>query len=375
MREELLKFQLLADGVRISDGAAATWRERYGGPLTLAEYATTSGVTLKLPGDVYVNAPVVLDNNEVTILTVNADSFFLNVQGFEVPVDAVPVPAFHGRTYDDDGVRRPLTDLGVTHTDRCRVSPIAGCAWRCEFCDLPFKMKYRRKDPARLVELIRTAASDPLLPARHVLVSGGTPGRKHEPWIDEVYERLASESPLPVDVMMPPRRDNRHPTWLRSIGVNSVSINLEVSDADRARSVTPQKSRLVGRAAVLDYIAHAVESFGLGNVQSLMVVGAAIEPIESTLKGVRDLVERGCVPVLSMFRPDAATPLRHAPAATFAELVAAYEGTLDICQQVGNGILPGPRCVPCQHNCAALPLDDEFHIGRDDEFLDPCRTS
>jgi len=365
--EELLKLRLLAGGVRVEAAAAAVWRERFGGPLTLAEYATTSGVTLTLPGSLYVNAPLVSDG-DAPVLRVEADAFFLGADGTELPIDVVPVPAFHGRTYDDAGVVRPLTDLGVTHTDRCRVSPIAGCAWRCEFCDLPFEMRYRRKDSARLVELIRTAAIDPLVPAQHVLVSGGTPGRKHEPWIDDAYEHITRESPLPVDVMMPPRRDERYPEWLRSIGVASVSINLEVSDPERARKITPQKSRLIGRDAFLDYIERAVESFGVGNVQSLMVVGSAIEPLDSTLAGVLDLVERGCVPVLSMFRPHAATPLADAPPATLKELMAAYEATLAICEEVGNGVLPGPRCIPCQHNCVALPLDDAFYIRRDNDL-------
>ena len=55
---ELLKFRLLAGGVRVHDTAQRAWRERFIGPLTLAEYATTSGVTLVLPGDLYVNAPL-----------------------------------------------------------------------------------------------------------------------------------------------------------------------------------------------------------------------------------------------------------------------------------------------------------------------------
>ncbi len=372
--EEQLKFRLLAAGVGVDAAAAAAWRDRYGGPLTLAEYATTNGVTLRLPGDLYVNAPIV-DYPEAPELRVDRDDFYLDADGVEVPLAVIPVPAFHSRTYDAGGVTHPFTDVGVTHTDRCRVSPIAGCAWRCEFCELPFELSYRRKEPDRLIELIEIAASDPLVPARHVLVSGGTPGRKHEPWIDEVYRRIAQESRLPVDVMMPPRRDPGYPEWLRSIGVSSVSINLEVSDAERARSVTPQKSRLIGREAFLDYIERAVESFGVGNVQSLMVVGAAIEPLDSTLAGVRDLVDRGCIPVLSMFRPHPATPLADAPAATLEELHAAYEGTLAICEQIGNGVLPGPRCIPCQHNTVTLPLDSGFYVGLHEDLVAPCPTS
>lgn len=372
--EERLKFRLLANGVRVHPEAAAAWREVYDGPLTLAEYATTDGIGLRLPHDLYVNAPIVEDP-EAPVLRVQEMDFFLSCKGTDVPLEVIPVPAFHNQTYEDDGVTRSLTDLGVTHTDRCRVSPIAGCSWACAFCDLPFEHKYRRKAPEQLLKLIQIAQDDRLSPARHVLVSGGTPGRLHESWIDSVYEFLACESPLPVDVMMPPREDLGYPEWLRSTGVNSLSINLEVFDVERARTITPNKARRFTRDHFLDYIERAVESFGVGNIQSLLVLGSAIEPLESTVAGVRELVERGCVPVLSMFRPHPSTPLDKAPAATLEEIETAYLQSLEICEEVDNGVLPGPRCIPCQHNTVALPIEGEFYLADSDSYGSPCLTS
>ena len=367
--EERLKFRLLANGVRIHPTAAASWRNRYGGPLTLAEYATTNGVTLRLPGDLYVNAPITQETETPKLCVDGADFFLEDQDAVEMPIQVMPVPAFHGQTYNEDGAVRALTDLGVTHTDRCRVSPIAGCSWACSFCDLPFEHKYRRKPPEQLLNLIRTAQHDRLAPARHVLVSGGTPGRAHESWIDNVYEFLARTSPLPVDVMMPPREDFAYPQWLQSTGVTSVSINLEVFDLARARELTPNKARRFTRRHFLDYIERSVESFGVGNVQSLLVVGSAIEAIDSTLVGIRELVERGCIPVLSMFRPHPSTPLGQAPAATLEEIETVYVRGLEICEDVGNGILLGPRCIPCQHNTVTLPIEGAFYLSDSDEYV------
>lgn len=370
----MLKFRLLAGGLRVDSAAESAWRERFGGPLTLADYATTSGVTLILTGDVYVNAPLV-DTDTSPELRVHGDCFFVDDDGTAFSVDVIPVPAFHDETYEDGGRTYPLTNLGATHTDRCRVSPIEGCAWKCRFCELPYEFKYRRKEPEQMLELIRVAEADPLVRARHVLVSGGVPAAKHENWLDDVYRFLAQQSALPVDVMMPPRRNLEYPAWLRSVGVNSVSINLEVSDPDRAAGITPQKTRLFGRDHYLDYIERAVESFGVGKVQSLMVFGSAIEPIDSTLHGVQDLVDRGCVPVLSMFRPHHLTPLASAPAATLDEMLQVYERTLRICETASNGVLPGPRCIPCQHNTVTLPMDREFYVDLASDLTAPCPTS
>lgn len=379
--DEQLKFRLLTEGIRLSEDARVLWRERYDGPITLGEYATTSGVSLILPGGLYVNAPMEDDGGTAT-LRADGGTFVVSHAGREVPVDVIPVPAFQDRTQLDrhEGTDQPNVNYGVTHTDRVRVSPIGGCAWKCHFCDLPYEFTYRKKHQDNLLEVIRAAEADPTVPARHVLVSGGTPrapvparpGRPaidDEAWIDGVYAYLAERSPLPVDVMMPPRRDLGHPAWLRATGVNAVSVNLEISDAERARAIAPVKSKL-GRDHTLAYVERAVEAFGVGFVQSLIIFGAAIEPMESTLHGVRDLVDRGCVPVLSAFRPHHLTPLADAPPASYAETLEVYERTLEICDRADTGVRPGPRCIPCQHNTATIPDGSSFYVGLEGDLTD-----
>ncbi len=375
--DELLKFRLLADGVNVSHTARSAWLERYGGPLTLAEYATTSGIALVLPGELYANAPLTV-HDDAPVLHFAHDEFCISYSDCDTPVDVVPVPLFHSETQIDerDGRAYPHTKYGVTHTDRCRVSPITGCAWRCKFCDLPYEFDYEKRHAENLLNVIRVAEHDPLAPARHVLVSGGTPrrgryGASDEEWIDETYAYLAANSPLPVDVMMPPRRDMGHPERLASTGVNAVSINMEISDIARARTLAPAKSKL-GRDHYLSYLEKAVESFGVGRVQSLIVFGSAIEPLESTLRGVRDLVDRGCIPVLSPFRPSPSTPMRALPGATMQEMIDVYLETLEICDAAANGVKPGPRCVPCHHNTVTLPDDSAFYKRRDADVTDRC---
>lgn len=383
----LLKFKLLIDGVRVTDEASLAWRERFDGPLTLAEYATTGGVGLILPEDLYVNAPLV-DSPDVPVLRLEQDSFVVDNGGHQVCVEPVPVPAFHTALQVDrrTGLRQPHTNYGVTHTDRCRVSPISGCAWKCHFCDLPYETSYFRKEPENLLETILVAVNDPLAPARHVLVSGGTPrapiparrgrpARDDEAWIDNAYAYLAEHSPVPVDVMMPARADRAYPARLRAAGVNMLSVNLEVSDPERARAIAPAKARF-GKQQFLDYIEAAVEAFDVGFVQSLIVFGAAIEPLESTLDGIRGLVERGCIPVLSPFRPHPATPMGDAPGATLEEALWLYERTLELCDAAGTGVKPGPRCVPCHHNTATVPDGSGFYVGLDGDLADrTCLTS
>jgi hypothetical protein len=373
--DQHLKLYALSRGITISRGAQREWLDRYGGPMTLAEYASTSGVCLRTAEGIYINAPYLEEFTTGTEAHLDFDEeFVLSLGSISRPVEVLPVPAYHNTTYVDGDIAYPYTNLGVTHTDRCRISPIEGCAWRCTFCDLPYEQRYRMKPKEELLEVVRIAVKDELTPARHVLVSGGTPRRRDEPWIDEIYAYIAQNSPVPVDVMMPARDDLGYPAWLKDVGVNMLSVNLEISNEERARLITPNKARL-GRDHYLRYTEAAVKAFGIGFVQSLMVFGSAIEPVSETIRGVQDLVDRGCIPVLSPFRPESNTPLGTAPPATYDEMLQVYEATVDICRRSGTGLMPGPRCIPCHHNTVAFPDDSGFYVPLDGDLRAPLASA
>jgi hypothetical protein len=365
--DQELKLYILANGVSITPCAEETWLDRYGGPLTLSEYASTSGICFYTQSDVWINAPFVesFTKGTAAVFDFNGNDFVVTLEGACTPVIVIPVPRYHDRWWVDsrDGISYRYTNIGVTHTDRIRLSPIEGCHWRCTFCDLPYEFKYRTKPLDEMIRVIESAVVD-MPAARHVLISGGTPAPEDEAWLDNIYAKVAAESPIPVDVMMPARSDFGYPAWLRSVGVNMISINLEISDPERARRITPNKARLFGRQHYLDYIEAAVKAFGVGFVQSLMVFGESVEPVESTLQGVEALALRGCVPVLSPFRPDPNTPLakRGAAPPNVEEMRQVWERSLEICDRTGTGIKPGPRCIPCHHNTVTFPDGSDFYV-------------
>lgn len=364
-----LKLYVLAHGMQVDPAAEQLWQRIYEGPLSLSEYPSTSGIALYTEDDIYVNAPfreTFTLGSEVTFAA-DEGGFVLRYRGEVFPVKVIPVPSFHKENYlDESGQAWPYTDIGVTHTDRCRISPIVGCASVCTFCDL-YLMTYRKKPLADMLRTVELGIHDPQAPARHFLISGGTPRPEDETWIDDVYAAIAAASPIPVDVMLQARADLNHPKWLRSVGINMLSINIEVFDPARARRIIPTKFRRVGIDHYLRYIERAVEAFGVGFVQSLIVFGSAIEPIESTIQGVRELVKRGCMPVLSPFRPDPTTPMGKQPPASLEEMRRLYEATMEICEQENTGVWPGPRCIPCQHNTLAFPIND-FYVPLDGDL-------
>ena len=351
---ELLKFDLLADGLDISDAAARYIAAENGDrPMTPADYASTSGVILRLEGEVWVNAPIAEYNSNFvssSMLRLDADSDGLVVIGPDRSSRAefwLP-PQFHGQ-HNADG--EAYNSYGFAHTDRIRISPIEGCAFTCKFCDLPYEFRYRNKHLAGLLDTVRVALDDPIQPVGHILISGGTPRPEDYQYVRDVYQAVTTAFPeIPVDIMMVPIADVMDPAWLADIGVNEVSVNLEVWSNPVARMLMPRKHKQ-GREFYLDYLENAAKIFGGHRVRSMLMLG--LEPLDETLAGVEAIAARGATPVLSPFRPDPSTPLRNQPVPTAQFMLEAYLSAREITKQYGVAL--GPSCIPCAHNTLTLP--------------------
>jgi hypothetical protein len=356
---QMLKFALLSDGVRISPQARAVLATlTRDGRLSPADYASTSGLILRLAGREWVNAPISDHNpNFVTespyTFDIDDDGFVVHGGGMSASAEFWPLPAYHGRN-GIDGV--PLTNYVVSHGDRARLSPTIGCSFECTFCNIPYDDVYAGVKPIEgMLHAIRTALTDIDQPARHLLISGGTPSAPHVPAMRHVYETvLESAAGVDVDIMMVPIEGLFDLPRLNALGLHQLSINLEVWNEGRAKSMMRHKFRQ-GRQSYLDFLESAAAELGGSRVRSMLMVG--LEPLEDTLAGVTAIAERGCTPVLSPFRPDPVTPLSQNRPPDAEQLRHAYESATEIASS--HGVELGPVCDPCTHNTLAFSLGGE----------------
>lgn len=355
-KKERLKIELLANGIKISKTAREKLSKNGQIPLSLFEYATTSGIPLIISSnsrererDIYVNAPFAEDFCQETDWTLDSrkGDFFVSRKSEEHQVIPIPLPNYFSTEW---------SRFAMSHTDRVRISPIAGCSFSCQFCDLSRTHKYQKKSIEDLIESIRVALSDSVLPARHILISGGNPKPEDECYMDEVYERTAKAFSFPVDIMMVPRKDIAYVDRLYSWGVNELSINLELFNQKIADRMIAGKNR-IGQKGYFRFLERAVEIYSRNRVRSILLVG--LEPIEDTLKGVEALAEIGVSPVLSPFRPSPKTPLAHLSPPTAKQLIEVYEKSREITERYG--IKLGPSCIPCQHNTLTFPDGSDFY--------------
>jgi hypothetical protein len=351
----------MTDGVVVS---AAARRELSGcgeRPLSLADYASTSGIVMRLADDVWVNAPIADYNPNFVadpphVLDHRDGRFVVRSSALEVPAFPLPVPAYHNRR---NAAGEPYTSYAHTHADRVRISPVEGCGVTCQFCNLPYEFRYRTKRVEGLVEAVQTALADDQLPAYHILISGGTPRTEDHAYLNGVYAAVTSAFPgVAVDVMMVPSPGLLDVAHLDVIGIHGIAINLELYNEDAARRLMAGKARL-GRQYYLDFIEDAVARLGPGRVRSLLLVG--LESLDDTLAGVEALAERGCEPVLSPFRPDPATPLRSHRPPTADLLWEVHERSIEIVER--RRVKLGPRCIPCMHNTLTFPDDSGYYVS------------
>lgn len=351
---ELLKFEVLAEGMTVDAGALDHITVANGGrALTPADYASTSGLILRLDGEVWVNAPIAqhnpnfVDKPPVT-LTTDTEGLVLKSETTSSRAAYWLTPRYHDELNSHGD---PHTIYAFTHGDRVRIAPIGGCAFTCRFCNLPYEFRYNRKHVDALLEAVEAARTDPVQPAHHVLISGGTPRPEDYGYLRDVYEIVITKcAPLSVDIMMVPLPKVLDVPRLADLGVDQLSVNLEVYDEDVARRQMPRKAKL-GRDSVLRFIESSAAVLGPDRVRSMILVG--LEPLTDTLSGVRAILDAGGVPVLSPFRPDPATPMRNDAPPSAKELREAYEQSLALCRAAGVKL--GPDCRPCAHNTLSLP--------------------
>lgn len=344
-----LKLDILSDGIVVSSTAKKELDERREGrPLSPADFASTTGMILRLDDDVWVNAPIQAFNANFVrdtdlVLDVDVDGFVMGNADRSSRAGVWLPPSYHGRVDIED---RSINDFVFSHGDRVRLSPMRGCAMRCKFCNVPYEDPYDTKPLPSMIRAVRLALEDPLQPAHHVLISGGTPRVRDVPFLRSVYETVLAEfSGVDIDIMMVPLDDLLDVRRLKELGLHELSINIELMSDEAGAELMPQKHRY-GNGHYLRQIAEAAEVLGAGRVRSMVMVG--LEPPQETLNGVEAILRAGGVPVLSPFRPDPATPLRDRVPASSAELEQIFTAATELAS--GYGTVLGPDCPPCTHN-------------------------
>ena len=140
------------------------------------------------------------------------------------------------------------------------------------------------------------------------------------------------------------------------VGVQDLSINIELFNTELSRRIMAGKNR-IGIKRYFETLEYAVKLLGnKGSVKSILIVG--IENYNDTLNGVEELAKRGVMPILSIFKPIKGTPLENFHHPKTDDLITIWESAQRICEKYSLTL--GPLCKCCQNNTLTIPISDMY---------------
>lgn len=360
----LLKYEILARGIRLTERGRAAISVRK--PPIRTRSGVSGGVDVVLPQDVHVNCPVTESYSRASDLELDWDDagFHILRKGERIEeVEVLPRPAYYDWDASDG---TPLVEIGqLCNGDRICIGMTRHCyfwkrEWRCKFCSIGLNVPNEapRKTPENIAEAVETAAKDPILAARHVLIGGGTPPGEDRGAVfaAEACRAIKERLDISVYVMIVAPANNGYIDLLKEAGVDELGMNLEFFDPIVLRDLAPGKEELVGSKRYFEALGHAVKVFGPTNTRSIVIVG--LESPDSTIEGCRHLAEMGVMPILSPFRPLNGTDLESAKGFDAVTYFDIYCQVQEICLE--HGLVTGPTCIPCQNNTLTLPFGEPY---------------
>lgn len=360
----LLKLRLLGSGIRLAPAAAAVLERLK--PALRTRSGVSGGLDLVLPADLHVNCALTESFCRESPFTLDCEgeTFVVRERGEIVaPVRVYPRPAYYDELASDG---TPLVEIGqMCSGDRICIGMTRHCVFwkreeRCQFCTIGHNVPLEapRKTPENIAEAVSAAAADPVLPAGHVLIGGGTPNDEDRgaAFAAAACQAIKKRLQISVYVMIAPPRDLAEIDRLRDSGTDELGMNLEFFTEAALRKYAPGKFARIGLTHSYRALESAVRIFGPSNARSIVIVG--LEPAEATIEGAVRLAAMGVMPILSPFRPLDGSDLAGESGFEPEELVRVHDEVAR--RSEPYGIVPGPTCIPCQNNTLAKPSGPQY---------------
>ncbi len=304
------KLSLVSRGVALPEGLSQPSR------WIAQANAVETFIDIRLPSGHFCTVPVGQPYTERGTFKLHEDEngFRLSCAGEDQAIELVEAPSFYSQI-TRSGAR--MGSFASLHDKLLILNPLLGCGFfaerglACHYCQYDSMLNEVEpplRDSLDLVEVVRAA-----LDKREVdtvyLYNGYAPGddvglARLVPVINLLrrhlgHRQIALETVAPADVSV---IDD-----LYAAGLDIFVCNLELHDKERFASVCPGKQKYGGQKAIWAALAHARQVFRAGAVVSHLIPG--LEPLPSTIAGMRALVDRGVVPLLVPFRPLPGTAL------------------------------------------------------------------
>ena len=170
--------------------------------------------------------------------------------------------------------------------------------------------------------------------------------------LDQQQATLPEEQRLESHVATMPPRDFGLFDALEKLNAR-ITMNIEVFDEQRFEVICPGKTRFYGRRNLLQALEYAANTVSGQRVHSILIAG--LEPVESTIAGIRYLASIGVTPIVNVFHNDRGSHYEHHPRPSFEHLLEIAYVLQDVYKEY--------HLTPYWKGCGRNALDFEAQQG------------
>jgi hypothetical protein len=236
----------------------------------------------------------------------------------------------------------------------------------CKFCSLQPNRSIQKSflhkiSPSLASSVLQIALeTDAHLVKQIMLVGGNVPNydqgfRGHleiAAALDQQQTSLPAEQRLETHIATMPPHDFALFASLASLN-SRVTMNIEVFDEQLFEIICPGKTRLYGRKKLLQALEHAASTVSGLRTHSILIAG--LEPVNSTIAGIKYLASIGVTPIINVFHNDRGSHYEQHPRPPFEHL-------LEIAQ-VLQAVYKEYHLTPYWKGCGRNALDFEAQQG------------
>jgi hypothetical protein len=295
-----LKVELAMRGVKL-DASVRLKRDAVAGEPAVLDLLLPNRICVTVPIDDHRAAAspfrLVAEGARHILVRGNGDA-----DGLHIEVRAMEAPRFYARRTTSG---TPMRRIGAVRGGHLIVSPSSSCGFSiqgtpCRFCLEGARTALDRDavSPAEVVEVVRAALDEGVDGAVYFNTGSYESDDGGIAFLAPYIEAVRRHFDVLVAAQVHPPTTLSWVGRTYAMGVDALSYNLEVYDAEILRRRCVGRAHYIGRERYLEGLARAAEIFPNGTVWSDLVIG--IEPTESTLAGIDALTALRVVPVVGL---------------------------------------------------------------------------
>ena len=141
---------------------------------------------------------------------------------------------------------------------------------------------------------------------------------------------------------------------LKDAGATAIELNLEIWDEKIRKMMMPGKAKIT-RDYYIKSWKKAARLFGEGNVGSAIIIG--LESVESSLEGIKKMIEVGCLPSIIPFKPTEKSLLENFRRCSSKEVLYVTKKAAKMLKSQSLSPVGGPGCI----GCSACTLESDMY--------------